>query len=106
MPVESAADLAAFTNPDEFGKTASYTLAAGGAPVPLNGVFDNAFAELDPGGEVPVSGRRPVFTVNTVDLPAGYGPDDILEIDAKTFHAVDHEPDETEDQTMIILELQ
>ncbi|MEK9751742.1 MAG: hypothetical protein VW338_00825 [Rhodospirillaceae bacterium] len=78
MAVESAADRAAFVNPDEFGVTATLTAAASGEQATVNGVLfdgeDTVFA-----GPGVMSG--PIrFRCRTADLPAGAAHGDSLVI--------------------------
>jgi hypothetical protein len=76
MPVESAADRASFLSADEFGVTASFTPASGGATIPLTGIFDNDYLDLDVEGEVGVASRSPRFVAATADLDAAGGASD------------------------------
>lgn len=77
MPVESAADQAAFLDVDEFGVAVTYTSDA--ATVSLSGVLDEAddlMALTDPG----IVSAAPVLTCRTADLPDGAGEDDMLSV--------------------------
>lgn len=47
MPVESASDLAAFFNADEFGQAASYTPPGGGGATACTVLIDAADREVD-----------------------------------------------------------
>lgn len=67
MPVESAADRAAFLSPDEFGTAATYT-PAGGVAAALTGIFDNPAQSQFSGPGLETS--APTFLVRTDDLPA------------------------------------
>ncbi len=72
MPVESAADRAVFVNPDEFGATGSYLLAAGGAS-DVDGQFDNGDVDTfgGAGAGVGMVSKSPSFLCQTASLPAG-----------------------------------
>jgi len=86
MAVESAADRAAFVNPDEFGSAATWTLAAGGQSS-LNGVFSEGAA---PGVDrnAALAPRVPAFFCRTADLPSGAAPGDKLTIGARAFRVL------------------
>lgn len=76
MPVESAADRAAFLAADEFGVTGIYTPVGAGA-ASLTGIFDNDWLDLDVDGEVGVASRSPRLVCRTSDLSdAGGSPND------------------------------
>lgn len=95
MPVESAADRLTFLDTDEFGTTATYTLAAGGASA-VQGIFDAEFKEVvaDEFG-VGVGVHPPGFTMREADLPVGYGDSDTLTVDAVVYTIRVHEKDGT-----------
>ena len=86
MPVESAADRAAFVNPDEFGLAATYALAAGGN-TSLSGIFDEILAE-GAGGNPGLATKVPDFLVRTADLPVGAKAGDRLTVGSRTFRVV------------------
>lgn len=95
MPVESAADRAVFTNPDEFGAIASYTVA-GGSPVALEGIFDDDYQLLGAFDNAPgIEGSSPVFHVVTSDLPAGYANGDAVTVNSINYTVVELMPDGT-----------
>lgn len=75
MPVESAADRAAFLDADEFGVTSSFT-HAGGTAVEIAGIFDNDYLDLEVEGEVGVASRSPRFVCRTADLDDAGGAND------------------------------
>ena len=105
MPIESAADRATFFDGDEFALAASYTLAAGGAPSTVNGIFDNEFLAVDQASGVALSSQDPRLQCAVADLPGGYGSGDTLVIEAVTYKARDFEPDGT-GLVFIVLEKQ
>lgn len=78
MAVESAADRAAFVNPDEFGVAATYVVAANGATVEIHGLFDEPADETfaAPG----MMGGEVTFRCRVADLPAGSANGDQLSI--------------------------
>lgn len=64
MPVESAADLAGFFDPDEHGTVAQVN----GAPPYVNGIFGNAYLEtLGGGDEAGLGTRAPQFSFAEAD---------------------------------------
>jgi hypothetical protein len=73
MSVESAADRASFLSAAEFGLSATYTPVGGGGAVPVNGIFDNDWLDLDVQGEVNVASRSPRFVCATSALDAAGG---------------------------------
>lgn len=93
MAVESAADRAVFFDPDEFGVEGAYTLAAGGAAVAIDGIFDNAAEALfdDPG----VVARPTTFKCRSADLPGGAGKGDQLVVNGITHTVQEILPDGT-----------
>ena len=95
MGVESATDRATFFDPDEHGVTASYTLAAGGAPVNVEGILEDEYAAIGVDLEVEMAGSDPMFTCAIASLPAGHGAGDGLVIDAVNFVAREPKPDGT-----------
>ena len=74
MPVESAADRAAFFDPEEFGDTATYQPAVG-SPVSIDGIYDDGFAEIDTLVEAGAASTAPTFLCPTSALPAGAAED-------------------------------
>ena len=95
MAVESAADRLAFRDPDEFGVSATYTLAAGGGST-VQGIFDKDFREVvaDEFG-VGIATHPAGFTMREADLPSGYGDADTLLVDSVTYTIRAHELDGT-----------
>jgi len=92
VPVESAADRAAFVNPDEFGLAATYTLAAGGQST-VNGVFDEAAAEgVD--RNAALAARTVMFECRTADLPSGAAAGDTVTVGARKFRVIEIGPDQ------------
>lgn len=94
MPVETAADRAAFLA--DFGLTAAYTPAGAGATT-LTGIFDNDWLDLDVEGEVGVASRSPRLVCRTSDLSdAGGSPNDAtLVIAGVTYKIRVEKPDGT-----------
>jgi hypothetical protein len=102
MPVETAADRAAFCSTEEFGEQATYTLAAGGSKVLAGGIFDRPHIAAAVHGDVETSDAEPTFWCPSAELPAGAaGGDvgDLLQIAANDVHGalsyrvVDLQPD-------------
>lgn len=94
MPVESAADRAAFVSADDFGVAATWVSAGGSATV--NGIFDAEYqllttALLDEGQE----GATPVLHCRTADIPADAAHGDTVTIDSTDYTAVEFKPDGT-----------
>lgn len=103
MAVETAADRAAFANPDEFGVTASYT-AAGEAAVDIDGQFLNA-DEVLPIGEPGFVSASPEFHCPTESLPAGAAEDDTVVIASKTWRVATDPRDDGTGWSVLTLEL-
>lgn len=101
MGVESAADRAVFLSDDEFGVTATYAPAAGGA-FDIAGNFDHAArpALNDPG----FIGAPPQFVCRTADIPAGAATGDALTIDGTTYAVRALIPDGTGMSNLILEE--
>lgn len=70
MAVESAADRAAFLDPEEFGDRAVWTPQLG-APTIVFGIFDGEYVavEIDSESGVAVTSTTPMLHVRTADLP-------------------------------------
>ena len=95
MAVESAADRLAFFNTDEFGDSATYTLAAGGDST-VQGIFDKEFREVvENEFGVGVAAHPASFTMREADRPGGYGDGDELIVNAVTYIIRAHELDGT-----------
>lgn len=96
MTVETAADRAAFVNPDEFGLEATWTVA-GEEAASLNAVFDEASETRFAGPGVDVV--SPMIVVRTADIPgnaaAGEYTGDRIAIGERTFIPRTIEPDGT-----------
>ena len=95
MSVESAADRLAFLSVDDFGVTATYTPAAGGAGGSVIGIFDANHLEVDLSGGVPVSSNNPVFHCQTADLTGNGTAGDRFTINGVTYVARDFQADGT-----------
>jgi len=94
MAVESAADRAAFVNPDEFGLAATYTLAAGGAST-VNGVFSEEIAEGTASNKS-LATAVPAFLCRTADLPSGAKAGDRLTVAGRQLRVLAlHDPGAT-----------
>lgn len=95
MGVESASDRATFFDAAEHGVTASYTLAAGGAPIDVEGILDDEYAAVGLNIEVEMAGSDPMFTCPIASLPGGHGVGDTLEIHGVTHVYREPKPDGT-----------
>lgn len=93
MPVETAADRATFVDTDDFAEAGAYTLAAGGDPVTVNGIYDAPHASQNLGGVVELSAADPSFLARSADLPSGAAQGDTLALAAGTFKVKNLEPD-------------
>ncbi len=103
MAVESAADRLLFLDTDEFGASATYTLAAGGTST-VRGIFDAEFREVVTGEYGVGVGVHPAgFTMREADLPSGHGDGDGLIIAAVAYTIREHEKDGT---GMVMLRLE
>lgn len=54
-----------------FGEPCTYT-PAGGAPLTVNGVFDEAYTPADVPGDTSVISARPVFGARVSEFPVGW----------------------------------
>lgn len=95
MGVESAADRSTFFDPDEHGVRASYTLAAGGGAVNVDGMIDDEYAAIGVDVEVEMAGSDPMFMCPVANLPGAYGAGDTLVIEGVTYKAREPKPDGT-----------
>ena len=93
MPVETETDRAAFLDTDEFAEAGLYTLAAGGDPVNVNGIYEAPHSGISLGDGIEVSASDPSFKSSSADLPSGAGQGDTLVVEAGTFKVKDLEPD-------------
>jgi hypothetical protein len=97
MPVESAADRAAFLSSDDFGAQAVYTPAGGAASDPIDGIFDNPQLDVVLGENAATSDSRPTFFCRSADIPAGAAAGDagdrLAIVDGDTFAVIDLQPD-------------
>lgn len=100
MPVETAADRAAFLDAEEFGVEATYAVS-GGATGTVAGIFDDPTTFADIGDRASSQDSRPTFYCREADLPAGAagGNDDTMSLThpvslgALTFKVLTIEPD-------------
>lgn len=114
MPVETAADRAAFVSPDEFGATAAWH--AGGSFTSFAVIFDAAYdllsnEFLEEGAE----GAVPQILCRSADIPADGAHDDMVVVsrldDAGasvaigTFKVVEFRPDGTGMTSVRLMEL-
>lgn len=83
------------------GTPATYTPAAGGAPVMLRGIFNAAFILVELQDGVSVESSRPVITIRTSDAPLAKRGDSI-EVNATAYSVRGVEPD-GRGLTMLIL---
>lgn len=102
MAVETPADLAVLFSAEDFGQSATYTVA-GGSGVGIEGIFTNAHADVAPLDGRGISTVTPVFTVATLSLPPGAAQGDVLETGGSIWRVADLQPDGT-GLTRIILE--
>lgn len=112
MAVESAADLAVFVNPDDFGMTARIVPQIG-FPVDINGIFDASYQMIEM-GQAGVASVAPVFICRSADLAAlpmlkAFAGDmndgDTLQVSGQDYLVTDIQPDGT-GMTVLILEKQ
>lgn len=101
MPVETAADRAAFVNPDEFGVTAQYTVQ-GGSAESVDGQFLSEDDVL-PFGEIGVTSASPEFHCATSTLPAGADEGDMIVIKGKTYLVAAEIRDDGEGMSVLTL---
>ncbi len=94
MAVESAEDLASFFDTDEFALAATYTLQGGGASA-VNGIFDDAFIEVEVGAGVPIGSTDPQFKCRSADVPATAAEGDTLTASGTVYTVRIIEPDGT-----------
>lgn len=94
MAVETADDLAAMFNVDEFAVAATHTNAYG-VSTSVNGIFDNSYFAADTAiGSVAFAESSPTFTGRTADFPnIEYG--DQLDIGEVTWIIREIMPDST-----------
>lgn len=92
MPVESAADLAAFFDTDDFGVSATYT--RGATPSTVTGIFDREYVAADV-AEVAFASTEPMFTLRSTQVPSGAIPGDTLTVSGTAFVIRNIEPDGT-----------
>ena len=91
MAVETASDLAAFISTNDFGVSASYTVA-GGSAATISGIFDNNIIEVEAGGGVPIAVRQPRFLCRTADVASAADGDAItINSTAYTIRMVDED---------------
>ena len=90
-------DFSVFTNPKEFGDTA--TIGA----TPVNGIYEHQYVETTI-NSVPVAGEHPTFGCAVADLPA-YTYGTVLTVDGVTYKIRNWQPDGT-GWTILILEKQ
>lgn len=106
MPVESAADRAAFLNPDEFGVTMTWALGDGSS-VDIDAYFDEPSERIFDGPGITTA--APSIVVRTADVPEGatfgeHTPDRIT-IGERTFVPRTNEPDSTGMTTVMLEEI-
>jgi hypothetical protein len=87
MPVESAADRAAFFNVAEFGKAATYTPPGGGAGIACVVLLDGHDHHAEPGQAQPIAGQVTITVrADQVAAPAKGGT---FLIGATTYRVLD-----------------
>jgi hypothetical protein len=94
-----AADDALLAALEEFGEPVVYRPAAGGEfDLPHGGLFDEAWAEVDTGGQRAVSATAPAVLLATADLARfgitpGEDQQDRLVVSKRTWRIHDTQPD-------------
>lgn len=99
MTVETAADRLAFLA--DFGTTATYTKASGGASS-VKGIFDNEFYAADTGAGVAFVSAQPRFMVRSADMPTGADYGDGIAIDGISYTVRTIQPDGTGMTTLLL----
>jgi len=95
MGVESATDLSAIVNTDDFGTTATYDSSS------ISGIFDNEFVESDGGLEAGIGYTVTRFICKTTDVSgASFG--DTITIDSVAYKIREIRPDGTGMSELII----
>ena len=103
MPVESAADRAAFFDTDAFGQAAEYRPKVGPS-VAVDGIYDVQYVDiLDGETGAPIEGRRRTFQCRTADLPADAAHGDRLVIGTAHYTIRGRQPD-GDGVTLLVLE--
>lgn len=83
MPVESAADRAAFVSPDDFGIAASWS--HDGATLALNGILSAPTMSTRGVSEVETIGAETCLRCLSSDLPNGAGQGDTVEVGGRGY---------------------
>ena len=95
MAVESATDLSAIVNTDDFGTTATYDSSS------ISGIFDNEFVESDGGLEAGIGYTVTRFICKTTDVSgASFG--DTITINSVAYKIREIRPDGTGMSELII----
>lgn len=91
-----AEDLTIFFNNAEHSIAATWTPAAGGGPLTLQVIFDNAYFEYA-GGDANAAAREPICMASDVQLAQGAGikRNDVVVINAISYKVAGIEPDGT-----------
>lgn len=103
MAVESAADRAVFVNPDEFGVTATYELAAGGTSE-VDGIFDDG-VEQPEFAEPGILSGQPTLRMRSADLPGAADAGDTLTVAGADYTVREIRPDGRGMSTLILEEV-
>ena len=92
--IEGPDDFDVFFDPDDFGETFGYALAAGGGE-DVTGIFTSAHTVAAAGEWSGVSTVAPVLTLAESGLPAGAGQGDTVtrQTDAALYRVADIQPD-------------
>ena len=93
MSVESADDLAAFFNPDDFGEAASWT-PQGGSAASVNCIV-NRETEHGYAGDMPVKNTVTTLRLADASLPSGADEGDAVTVRSLDFTVRSIEPDGT-----------
>ena len=95
MSVETATDLSAIVNADDFGTTATFNSSS------ISGIFDNEFVESDGGLEAGIGYTVTRFICKTSDVSgASFG--DTITIDSVAYKIREIRPDGTGMAELII----
>lgn len=76
-----------------FKTAGSYTRAAGGSAIAINGVFDKNEQAVDPQTGAPVDSFQPTFGIRLADLPAEPASGDTIVIATVTYRILASEED-------------
>lgn len=93
MGVEEPGDADIFFDPEVFGETFGYVLAAGGGD-DVDGIWQDPHTVAAAGEFGGVSTTAPMFTTDIASLPVGYGPgDQVSRSNGNLYRVTDTQPD-------------